>query len=61
MDQQEIDWRFNNHARGPHGFGLGKGVPGGGISSFPTTMFSAFRYDFMWLERLIRLTSGQHR
>ena len=28
MDAQEIDWRFDNHARGPHGFALGKGVPG---------------------------------
>lgn len=28
MDAQKIDWRFNNHARGPHGFALGKGVPG---------------------------------
>ena len=28
MDAQLIDWRFNNHARGPHGFALGKGVPG---------------------------------
>jgi len=28
MDAQKIDWRFSNHARGPHGFALGKGVPG---------------------------------
>ncbi|CAK9056116.1 Uncharacterized protein K02A2.1 [Durusdinium trenchii] len=28
MDAQSIDWRFHNHARGPHGFALGPGVPG---------------------------------
>lgn len=29
MDAQKIDWRFENHARGPHGFALPKGTPGG--------------------------------
>lgn len=29
MDAQEIDWRFENHARGPHGFSLARGTPGG--------------------------------
>ncbi|CAE7199177.1 unnamed protein product [Symbiodinium pilosum] len=29
MDAQGIDWRFENHARGPHGFALPKGSPGG--------------------------------
>mmetsp|Transcript_159232 Transcript_159232/g.305490 ORF Transcript_159232/g.305490 Transcript_159232/m.305490 type:complete len:425 (+) Transcript_159232:87-1361(+) len=29
MDEQEIDWRFDNHARTLHGFALAKGVPGG--------------------------------
>jgi len=28
MDAQEIDWRFNNHARTPHGFALAPGVMG---------------------------------
>ena len=28
MDEQKIDWRFENHARGPHGFALPKGTPG---------------------------------
>lgn len=26
MDQHEIDWRFTNHARTPHGWALGPGV-----------------------------------
>lgn len=26
MDAQGIDWRFNNHARTPHSFGLAPGV-----------------------------------
>merc|ERR550514_484022 len=30
MDDQLIDWRFNNHAQTPHGFALGPECPGGG-------------------------------
>ena len=26
MDEHSIDWRFNNHARTPHGFALAPGV-----------------------------------
>ena len=26
MDDAGIDWRFNNHARTPHGFALAPGV-----------------------------------
>lgn len=29
MDENKVDWRFDNHARGPHGFALPKGIPGG--------------------------------
>lgn len=29
MNANTVDWRFDNHARGPHGFALAKGIPGG--------------------------------
>lgn len=29
MNEHKVDWRFENHARGPHGFALAKGIPGG--------------------------------
>jgi len=29
MDEHDVDWRFENHASGPHGFALAKGCPGG--------------------------------
>jgi len=31
MDEHNVDWRFVNHARGPHGFALAKGTPGAGV------------------------------
>merc|ERR1719436_2113211 len=30
MDSNNVDWRFNIHARTPHGWALGPGVTGGG-------------------------------
>lgn len=40
MDQARIDWRFNNHARTPHGFALKPGSPGAASPKDPVTIMN---------------------